>query len=147
MSPPAAPRVDVAAAPPMRGPDPLEAAAAAMTPGAVASEVPAGSGKSDFDVSMSDLGDSFSQGSPMAEAYKAAGPSADALPAGPDASPEMRERIHETLEKVAWEAFADLSDTIVRQVIQRVESVVWDIVPQMAETLIQEEIRRIKGDG
>ncbi len=146
-SPPAAPRVDVAAAPPTREPDPPETAAATTTPGAAASEVPAGSGKSDFDVSMSDLGDSFSPGAPMAEADQAAGPSADALPAGPDASPEMRDRIHETLEKVAWEAFADLSDTIVRQVIQRVESVVWEIVPQMAETLIQEEIRRIKGEG
>ena len=58
----------------------------------------------------------------------------------------MRDRIHETLEKVAWEAFADLSDTIVRQVLQRVESTVWEIVPQMAEALIQEEIRRMKGE-
>ena len=64
----------------------------------------------------------------------------------PDLSPVMRDCIHEALEKVAWEAFADLSDTIVRQVLQRVESVVWEIVPQMAEALIQEEIRRMKGE-
>jgi hypothetical protein len=66
--------------------------------------------------------------------------------ATPDLSPMMRERIHETLEKIAWEAFADVSDSIVRQVIERVESIVWEVVPQMAEALIQEEIRRMKGD-
>jgi CheY-like chemotaxis protein len=64
----------------------------------------------------------------------------------PDLSPMMQDRIHETLEKVAWEAFADVSDTIVRQVLQRVESIVWEVVPQMAEALIQEEIRRMKGE-
>jgi CheY-like chemotaxis protein len=63
----------------------------------------------------------------------------------PDISPIMRDRIHETLEKVAWEAFADLSDTIVRQVVQKVEQIAWEVVPQMAESLIQEEIRRMKG--
>jgi hypothetical protein len=66
--------------------------------------------------------------------------------ATPDLSPMMRDRIHETLEKIAWEAFADVSDSIVRQVIERVESIVWEVVPQMAEALIQEEIRRMKGD-
>jgi CheY-like chemotaxis protein len=67
--------------------------------------------------------------------------------ATPDISPIMRDRIHETLEKVAWEAFADLSDTIVRQVVQKVEQIAWEVVPQMAESLIQEEIRRLKGDS
>jgi len=67
--------------------------------------------------------------------------------ATPDISPIMRDRIHETLEKVAWEAFADLSDTIVRQVVQKVEQIAWEVVPQMAESLIQEEIRRLKGES
>ena len=58
----------------------------------------------------------------------------------------MRDRIHETLEKVAWEAFADLSDIIVRQVIKKVEEIAWEVVPQMAESLIQEEIRRLKDE-
>jgi hypothetical protein len=66
--------------------------------------------------------------------------------ATPDISPMMRDRIHETLEKVAWEAFADLSDTIVRQVIQKVEQIAWEVIPQMAESLIQEEIRRLKDE-
>jgi hypothetical protein len=66
--------------------------------------------------------------------------------ATPDLSPMMRARLHESLEKIAWEAFADVSDTIVRQVIKRVESVAWEVIPKMAEALIQEEIRRMKGD-
>jgi len=64
----------------------------------------------------------------------------------PDLSPMMRDRIHDTLEKVAWEAFADLSESIVKQVLERVEQVAWEVIPQMAETLIQEEIRRMKDE-
>jgi hypothetical protein len=59
----------------------------------------------------------------------------------------MRERVHDSLEKMAWEAFADLPDTIVRQAIAKIEEIAWEVIPQMAETLIREEIRRIKGDG
>lgn len=58
----------------------------------------------------------------------------------------LRQRVHDTLEKVAWEAFADLSDTIVRQVLARVEAVAWEVIPAMAEALVREEIRRMKGD-
>jgi hypothetical protein len=47
---------------------------------------------------------------------------------------------------VAWEAFADLSDTIVRQTLERIESIAWEVIPQMAEQLIREEIRRMKDD-
>ena len=65
----------------------------------------------------------------------------------PDLTPMIRERLHETLEKVAWEAFADISDTIVKQVIERVESIAWEVIPKMAETVIQEEIRRMKGES
>jgi hypothetical protein len=66
--------------------------------------------------------------------------------AGPDISPVMRQRIHETLERVAWEAFADLSETMVKQVLERVESIAWEVIPQMAEALVKEEIRRMKGE-
>ena len=58
----------------------------------------------------------------------------------------IRAQLHETLEKVAWEAFADISDTIVQQVIKKVESIAWEVIPQMAETMIQEEIRRMKDE-
>jgi hypothetical protein len=114
--------------------------------------------KSAYDVSISDLGDPLAGeamqspdpalSTPMAAASgDTAAVAADAPRSMPgDIPPAVRDRIHETLEKVAWDAFADLSDTIVRKVIQRVETVVWDIVPQMAETLIQEEIRRMKGE-
>jgi CheY-like chemotaxis protein len=112
---------------------------------------------SGYDVSTSDLGDPFATSAdsltPAAPATSevmaanvdpdpASGPTAGT---GPDLSPMMRDRIHETLEKIAWEAFADVSDSIVRQVLERVESIVWEVVPQMAEALIQEEIRRMKG--
>ena len=64
-----------------------------------------------------------------------------------DLTPILRERLHETLEKVAWEAFADLSDTIVRQVVEKVEKIAWEVIPQMTELMIEEEIRRMKGDA
>jgi CheY-like chemotaxis protein len=75
-------------------------------------------------------------------------PAATASPTGsrPDLTPVMRDRIHDTLEKVAWEAFADLSDDIVRQLMERVEQIAWEVIPQMAETLLQDEIRRMKGE-
>jgi len=87
-----------------------------------------------------------------AAAPRAAAPAAVASPAptrtdlGPDLTPMMRERVHETLERVAWEAFADLSDTIVKQVVEKVEQVAWEVIPQMAEAAIKEEIRRMKGE-
>ncbi len=63
-----------------------------------------------------------------------------------DLSPFMEQRIQETLEKVAWEAFSDLSETIVKQVISRVEKIAWEVIPQLAETLVREEIRKMKGE-
>ena len=58
----------------------------------------------------------------------------------------MRERLHDTLEKVAWEAFSDLSDQVVRQVLERVEAIAWEVIPQLTETMIRDEIRRLKDD-
>jgi CheY-like chemotaxis protein len=65
---------------------------------------------------------------------------------GPDISPVMRDRIHDTLERVAWEAFADLPDALIKALIERVEAIAWEVIPQMAEALISEEIRRMKGE-
>ncbi len=64
-----------------------------------------------------------------------------------DLTPVLRERLHDTLEKIAWEAFADLSDTIVRQALERIETIAWEVIPQMAEQLVREEIRRMKGES
>ena len=61
-------------------------------------------------------------------------------------SAAIRERLHETLEKVAWEAFSELSEQVVRQVLERVETIAWEVIPQMTETLIREEIRRLKAE-
>ncbi len=57
-----------------------------------------------------------------------------------------RRRIQEALEKIAWEAFSDLSETIVRQSLARVEAIAWEVIPQMAEVLIREEIQRLGQD-
>ncbi len=74
-------------------------------------------------------------------------PSAAATPSSSsDLSPDMRDRIHDTLEKVAWEAFSDLSDDLVKQLVDKVEQIAWEVIPQMAETLIREEIRKMKGE-
>ena len=60
-------------------------------------------------------------------------------------APALRVELHETLEKIAWESFGQLTDRIVQEVIQKVETVAWDVVPKLAEALIQEEIRKLKG--
>jgi len=60
--------------------------------------------------------------------------------------PELRQQLHDTLEKIAWESFGDLTEAIVRQSVERVESIAWEVIPRMAETLIQEEIRRMKSE-
>jgi CheY-like chemotaxis protein len=65
---------------------------------------------------------------------------------GPDISGVMRDRIHDSLEKIAWEAFAELPEQLIREALAKFEEIAWEVIPQMAEALIREEIRRIKGD-
>jgi CheY-like chemotaxis protein len=74
--------------------------------------------------------------------------SEDPAPIGgkPDLSPMLRDRVHDTLEKVAWEAFSDLSETVVRQILQRIEEIAWEVIPQMTEAMVREEIRRMKDE-
>jgi hypothetical protein len=78
-----------------------------------------------------------------APAASAAKP-ADALMAAIE--PELRQQLHDTLEKIAWESFGDLTEAIVSQAVERVEAIAWEVIPRMAETLIQEEIRRMKAE-
>jgi CheY-like chemotaxis protein len=66
---------------------------------------------------------------------------------GPDISGVMRDRIHDSLEKLAWEAFAELPEQLIREALAKFEEIAWEVIPQMAETLIREEIRRMKGDA
>jgi DNA-binding response OmpR family regulator len=61
--------------------------------------------------------------------------------------PDLSQHIHESLEKLAWEAFGDVSERLVREALERVEAIAWEVIPQLAETLIREEIRRLKGEG
>lgn len=79
-------------------------------------------------------------------------PTAAAQPAADRAVPSgahmevMRQELHQHLEKIAWEAFGDLSERIVRETLSRIEAIAWEVIPQMAETLIREEIRRLQDD-
>jgi len=57
--------------------------------------------------------------------------------------PSLRDELHQSLERIAWEAFGDLSKQVVVQAVERVEKIAWETVPKLAETLIQEEIRKI----
>ncbi len=78
---------------------------------------------------------------------KAAEPAADRAEAlMASIGPELRQQLHDTLEKIAWESFGELTEAIVRQSVERVESIAWEVIPRMAETLIQEEIRRMKSE-
>jgi hypothetical protein len=61
--------------------------------------------------------------------------------------PELRQQLHDTLEKIAWESFGDLTEAIVSQAVERVETIAWEVIPRMAETLVQEEIRRMKAES
>ena len=75
---------------------------------------------------------------------------AEAAPARPAAAPLAegalpgRDELRNLLEKMAWEAFGDVTDRIVRETVQRVEQIAWEVIPKMAETLIREEIRKLE---
>src|SRR5262249_27553430 len=60
-------------------------------------------------------------------------------------APALRAQLHDTLEKMAWEAFGSVAESIVEQAVERLEKVAWEVVPRLAETLILEEIRKLKG--
>jgi len=100
-------------------------------------------GAAEFDVSTSDRGDSIpAPNQPSKDALDA-----DVSRAAADAVlPKLREQLHDTLEKVAWESFGNITEEIVRQAVERVEAVAWEVIPRIAETLVQEEIRKMKGE-
>jgi CheY-like chemotaxis protein len=85
-----------------------------------------------------------SPGTPETPARDRATPIAVGSP--PDLSPLQRQQLHDALEKIAWEAFSEVAEQIVKDAIERIERVAWEVVPQMAEALIQEEIRKLKGE-
>jgi len=61
-------------------------------------------------------------------------------------TPDLRESIHDTLEKITWESFGDVTEKIVAEVVDRVEKIAWEVIPQLTEALIKAEIRRMKGE-
>ncbi len=62
----------------------------------------------------------------------------------PDLSPLRREQLHDALEKIAWEAFSNVTEQIVKEALERIEKVAWEVIPQMTEALILEEIQKLK---
>ncbi len=73
-------------------------------------------------------------------------PPAPAAVAGATPAPipaELQERMHATLERVAWEAMGDLSERVIKETLSRIESIAWEVIPQMAETMIREALERI----
>ncbi len=62
-------------------------------------------------------------------------------------TPQLREEIHDTLEKIAWESFGAITEKVVAEVVDRIEKVAWEVVPQLTETLVKAEIRRLKGES
>ena len=66
-----------------------------------------------------------------------------AATSSPDLSPLIREQLHHSLERIAWDAFSDVTEQIVKEALERIERVAWEVIPQMAEALIREEIRKL----
>jgi CheY-like chemotaxis protein len=107
-------------------------------------------GVREFDVSSSDLGDPLVSALAAHPAPPAAAtPGTSPTPQGgaSEAPPALRQELTAQLEKIAWEAFGDLAETLVRQTVARVEAIAWEVIPQMAESLIREEIRKLKEES
>jgi CheY-like chemotaxis protein len=116
-------------------------------------------GARDYDVSSSDLGAPVVL-APLAEpppaqpapapapAASFGAPAAPSFASAPAAALPERDRreIHDALEKVAWEAFGPVAESLVREAVERIERIAWEVIPQLAESLIKEEIRKLKGE-
>ncbi len=114
----------------------------------------------DYDVSSSDLSRAGASEAPLALPTEPDWPAdpethavtqtapveapSDAAP--PVLSPELERQVHDAVEKMAWDAFGDLSERLIKEAVERIERVAWEVIPKMAETLIQEEIRKLKGN-
>jgi hypothetical protein len=100
----------------------------------------------DLDIQMPDA----SQPALAVEPQPPASPQAGAVPEASqlmaEIAPQVRKELHDTLEKIAWEAFSDVTEKIVRQAVEKVEAIAWEVIPQLAESLVREEIRKMKGD-
>jgi CheY-like chemotaxis protein len=118
-----------------------EATSPAVEPTAV------GSGREDTATVVEDLDPVRVQSPADATVSGPATPSAPPSAGRPEISPALEQQLHASLEKIAWEAFSDLSEQVVKQVLTRVEAIAWEVIPQMTELLVKEEIERMKGGG
>jgi CheY-like chemotaxis protein len=102
-------------------------------------------GARDYDVSSSDLGPLLV--APPAPAEPEPARSSAPAPGAAAAVSSLGQReLHDALEKLAWEAFGPVAETLVRDAVERIERIAWEVIPQMAEALIREEIRKLKGE-
>jgi CheY-like chemotaxis protein len=115
-------------------PDGAPAASATVVMGVPAAKWPA------------EEGDLFATPEPLAddEAGEALTTAPPAIPVATAAAQPGRDELRNMLEKMAWEAFGDVTDRVVRETVQRIEQIAWEVIPKMAETLIREEIRKLK---
>jgi CheY-like chemotaxis protein len=137
--------LDVPATPPVRSARP-ERADALMAPDRMA-PMPGGSGWDAGESESLALADEDPGARAPAPAARAAASAVSADAVVERMAPALRGELHETLEKIAWEAFGQLTEKIVEDVVQRLEKVAWEVVPKLAEALIQEEIRKLKGES
>jgi CheY-like chemotaxis protein len=88
---------------------------------------------SEFDVSSSDLGEPL---------VGRADP--EPQPSGQVSTEALRSDVVDALEKIAWEAFGELTEQLVKQTVAKVEAIAWEVIPEMAERLVREEIEKLK---
>jgi CheY-like chemotaxis protein len=108
-------------------------------------------GAHDYDVSSSDLGPLLAASpptpAPVAPAAASAPSASPVSSAAPALLPERERReLHDALEKMAWEAFGPVAESLVREAVERIERIAWEVIPQLAESLIKEELRKLKGE-
>jgi len=81
------------------------------------------------------------------EAVFSADPVQEVQTAAALSSVEAQQNVHDALEKIAWEAFGDVTERLVQETVKRVEQVAWEVIPQLAESLIKEEIQKLKEES
>ena len=142
-APAPAPAPEVAATTPFAVEPPLVDAQPEVeeAPGAAFSPT---SGSEPLPPSAAPTGDEGLFGSPV-ETPEPPAPSLGASEAR-DLAPALHGQLHDTLEKIAWEAFGDVAERLVKDALVRVEQIAWEVIPQLAEALIQEEIRKLKNE-
>jgi CheY-like chemotaxis protein len=100
-----------------------------------------------YDVSSSDLGPPLVVLAPPPPVHEPTARVAEPAPSAHAPGAALgRTELHDALEKMAWEAFGPVAESLVRDAVERIERIAWEVIPQMAEAMIREEIRKLKGE-